>query len=522
MAPLLCCVLVRINALFVVLLVICSTSIVAQETNENEQIRYDVRGRWSNDPQEFSFGDYANESEARARIEELRRDYYGENGLLRTAPNKPVDLRVVPFKLKGGIRTYLPSPTEANSFVPGPGRKGNIPGVTPPVPAGLAGVLGSFVNTPLDGVFNKQPLSVTFQQRGEVRVVVFRDNQSKIIAQGSWSISGNTLRIRTRAYDYEGRIEGLEIRGTRTIREVPENVENWVIRLPAETARSSAPVQSNRVTPDSSDTAAGADSDSLRPQVPLYVPSLPRVDSRRREGDFGKSTATPGSSGTKVPGTSTPAGASTNGSAQGAPMSAPGKGNTGARLQFNENAPESTRPIDADDASNGNAPTSKSSRSDKTGSLRPDADTIVREYAQLNRDTEQNNRDIQQNIEAIQQNIRDIRENVEKMKENSRNVEELNRRVAEFDRYRRERYPQVNGVYQIPPAEFPAMQAWDARIEAFRREVNAQIDVTNKRKAELDRRAAETEQRRMATERRAAEISRRGAELERRANELKP
>jgi len=474
MAPLLCCVLIRVNALVVVLFVICSTSIVAQEGNDNEQIRYDVRGRWSNDPRELSFDDFPTESEARARIEELRRDYYGENGLLRTAPNKPVDLKVVPFKLKGGIRTYQSSPNEAESFVPG--RKGNIPGITPPVPAGLAGVLGSLVNTPLDGVFNGQPLSVTFQQRGEVRVVVFRDKQSKIIAQGTWSISGSTLRVRTRAYDYEGRLEGVEIRGTRTIREQPDNVENWVIRLPAEPVRSPTPVQSNRVTPDSSDAAAGPDSGSLRPQAPPFVPSLPRVDYRRRDGDFGKSTATPGSSGTKVPGTSTPAGASTSGSAQGALKSTPAKGNTGARLQFNENAPETARPIDPDDANNGNAPTPDSSRSDKAESSLSNGDAIVRDYAQLNRDTQQNIREMQQNTEAIQQNIRDIRENVERMKENSRNVAELNRRVAEFDRYRSERYPQVNGVYQIPPAEFPAMQAWDARIEAFRRDVNARIE----------------------------------------------
>lgn len=57
--------------------------------------QYEVRGKWSRGNEETSFGWFATREAAQSYINETNRDY-GPDGLMRSAPSKPVNLRIVP------------------------------------------------------------------------------------------------------------------------------------------------------------------------------------------------------------------------------------------------------------------------------------------------------------------------------------------------------------------------------------------------------------------------------------------
>ena len=165
---------------------------------------------------------FRTEEDAVARIKELKDDYYGSNGLMRSSTDKPIDLKV---RKEEGVELE-----EENSIVPQENDPKQNSGFKPDLVidennafAGKGG-LGQFGDSKIQVVFNKD-LSAVFVDPAT----------GKVLAKGKWQSAGWKIQIETAVFSYEGSLVGKQLSGTRKFKDKPARpAERWTLKLVAE------------------------------------------------------------------------------------------------------------------------------------------------------------------------------------------------------------------------------------------------------------------------------------------------
>lgn len=228
-------------SLLVLLLSAAMMTAAAQEpeSSKNDErfiYKYVVKGHSQQDPNDRELSlRYDAKTDAEKDLEERKYSNYNRNGLLYGSTDKPLNMRVVTLQIPRD------SPSEARELPPelpsfGKGKRIEIEGpkaLDPGQPKKGEAKVPSLAGKKGVGFFGKHSVSVEFTGEGEKGEFVV-SVEGKVVGRGKWIQLGPFVRMETDNWDYEGKLAGDKLAGTRKPKpkaKVDAGKEKWWIDL---------------------------------------------------------------------------------------------------------------------------------------------------------------------------------------------------------------------------------------------------------------------------------------------------